>query len=146
MIILWFLDLSPCNMSLREMATSLIVQYNELTLPLLNCIYTTLCSVVVKNCKQIRLRLANLRICNRCNFTPKNSVQICCASPCSIMFWFSSANVNKTSLQMQLITLLKLILLLCKLFGWRHLVCNSQFVPEIQILNGSYMTDKNHTV
>jgi len=59
MIILQFLDLSACNMSLREMATSLIVQYNELTLPLLNCIYTTLSSVVVKTCKQIRLWLAN---------------------------------------------------------------------------------------
>ena len=73
-------------MSLREMATSLIVQYNELTLPPLNCIYTTLFSIMVKICKLIRLRLANLRICNRLNFRPKNSDQICCASPCSIMF------------------------------------------------------------
>ena len=44
------------------MATSLIVQYNELTLPPLTCIYTTSCSVMVKIYKQIRLWLANLRI------------------------------------------------------------------------------------
>jgi len=52
-------------MSLREMATCLIVQCNELTLPPLTCIYTTSCSVMAKICKQIRLRLVNLRICNR---------------------------------------------------------------------------------
>ena len=79
--------LSACNiMSLRETTTSLMVQYNELTLPPLTCIYTMSCSVMVKICKQIRLRLANLRIATDITSDQKISVQICCASPYSIMF------------------------------------------------------------